>query len=115
VLDPTRQITVAKVLALALLVLGIGADDSHHTPTLNDFALFATSLNGRFYLHHPHPFRYLTSSVCCRLQASEYLRFAIGDGDGMLEVSRTFTIGGDDSPAIAQHSSVPVTGCDHRL
>jgi hypothetical protein len=32
-------------------VLGIGADDSHHAPTLYDLALFATPLNGWLNFH----------------------------------------------------------------
>ena len=38
-------------LALALLVLGVFADDHHATFALDDLALLANGFHGRFYLH----------------------------------------------------------------
>ena len=37
--------------ALALLVLGVFADDHHAAFALDDLALFANGFHGRFYLH----------------------------------------------------------------
>ena len=41
----------APELALALLVLGVLADDHHAAFALDDLALLANGFHGRFYLH----------------------------------------------------------------
>ena len=42
-------------LALALLMLGVFADDHHAAFALDDLAFFANGFHGRFYLHDDEP------------------------------------------------------------
>ncbi len=42
-------------LALALLVLGVFADDHHAAFALDDLAFFADGFHGRFNLHNDEP------------------------------------------------------------
>ena len=46
---------VNRLSALALLMLGVFADDHHAALALDDLALFADGFHGRFYLHADEP------------------------------------------------------------
>jgi hypothetical protein len=60
-------------LTLALLVLGVRADNAYHTPALDDLASFTTSLNGWSYFHR----YFILSTVCDQPPANSYRRVKI--------------------------------------
>jgi hypothetical protein len=68
-------------------MLGIGANNSHHSTPLDNLALFATSLDGWFHFHLALA-SYLPLTLPVTLsQASKDLGVTVGDGESMLKMS----------------------------
>jgi hypothetical protein len=54
-LNPGSQIQNPKWLPLTLFVLGVGADDPHHTLAADDLAVFTNPPDAGSYLHDWQP------------------------------------------------------------
>ena len=50
-----------------------------------------------------------------RSREGEDLGAVVGDGDGVLEVGGAAAVGGDDGPAVVEHSVSARAGVDHGL
>src|SRR6185312_5349489 len=113
----------ASHLTLPLLMLGVLADDAHHTLAAHHLAL-RTDLFDRSLDFHwknpsakrtvPYTFRFPISQAKSS-QSAQNNRPLLGYRNRMLEVSGKLAILGDRRPAVGEHLDFMRPGVDHRL